>query len=72
VAEVNATFMSRVYTKAKEQGRLCSRCGWIINTKNWKKGYRLCGACWNALKGVNVPVGHFKPTDEQRDKTGEM
>ena len=69
---MNKTFMSRVYARAKEQGRLCSRCGWIINTKNWKKGYRLCGACWDALKGVNVDTGSYRLSDEPHDKTGEM
>jgi hypothetical protein len=63
--------MSRVYAQAKKEGRLCSRCGWVINTKNWKKGYRLCGACWDALKGVNVNNAHGKFRDEPRDMTGE-
>lgn len=57
---------------ARKAGRVCSRCGWMINMKNWKKGYRLCSGCWDALKGVNVSGGHGKFQEEPREMTGEM
>ena len=66
------TFLSRIYAKARDEGRLCSKCGWIISTKNWKKGYRVCGSCWDANKGVNVSGRYGKYRDEPVDKTGEM
>ena len=56
---------------AKLAGRVCSRCGWMINIKNWNKGYRLCAGCYDALKGVNVSGGHLRYRDEPRDLTGE-
>lgn len=62
----------KLYLKAKAQGRLCSRCGWIVTVKNWKKGMRMCGGCYSALQGVNVSRGHYAPRDEPSDKTGEM
>jgi hypothetical protein len=64
--------MSKLYAKARDEGRLCSSCGWIISTKNWKKGYRLCGSCWDANKGVNPKTGHGRYRDEPKDMTGEM
>ena len=57
--------------RARQEGRVCSQCGWIISKKNWEKGYRLCGNCWDANKGVNVSYGWKKYQDEPRDKTGE-
>lgn len=69
---MHSTFMSKVYQRAKKEGRLCSRCGWIISAQNWKKGYRLCGMCWSALKGVNVDNPHGPYLDEPREMTGEM
>ena len=64
--------LARVYEKAKEEGRICSRCGWIITKKNWKKGHKLCAGCLDANKGVNVNCGHYKPVEENIDMTGEM
>ena len=61
-----------VYHKAKVEGRLCSRCGWIVTVKNWKKGYRLCAGCYDALKGVNVDGNQGAYRDEPVDMTGEM
>jgi|WetSurSiteA1Bulk_404760.scaffolds.fasta_scaffold363926_1 hypothetical protein len=67
------SFMSIWYKKAKEEGRLCSRCGWIITVKNWKKGYHLCAGCYFGLKGVNVKhAGGRRLADDPPDKTGEM
>ena len=63
---------TRVYQKAKAEGRLCRACGWIITIKNWKKGYRLCAGCYDAFKGVNVPARWGKYRDEPVEKTGEM
>lgn len=63
---------TRNYRRAKLEGRLCSRCGWMITIKNWKKGYRLCAGCHSALKGVNVPARYGKWKDEKDDMTGEM
>jgi hypothetical protein len=57
---------------AREEGRVCSRCGWIITKKNWAKGYRLCAGCHDALKGVNVNGRYGKWFDEPQDRTGEM
>jgi hypothetical protein len=64
--------LTRLYQKAKSEGRLCSRCGWIITVKNWKKGYTLCAGCFDALQGVNVKTGHWAARDEPGEKTGEM
>lgn len=64
--------LSKVYTKAKAEGRVCRRCGWIITKKNWAKGFLLCAGCWDAEMGVNVRGGHYQPQQEVTDKTGEM
>ena len=64
--------ISRQLKRAKTDGRVCSRCGWIITVKNWKKGFRLCAGCYDALKGVNVRGGHWAAADEARDRTGDM
>ena len=40
--------------------------------KNWKKGYRLCGNCWDANRGVNVRGGYRQPRQEPREITGEL
>ena len=63
--------MSAIYSRAKKEGRLCKQCGWIINTQNWKKGYRLCGSCWDANKGVRTRPVFGKWRDEPVDTTGE-
>lgn len=60
------------YYKAKIEGRVCKRCGWMITKKNWKKGYRLCAGCFSAIKGVNTKRGANPAADEPREKTGEM
>jgi len=64
--------LQKQYHRAKEEGRLCSRCGWMISIVNWKKGYRLCPSCYDALKGVNVSCRWGKYFDEPPDLTGEM
>ena len=64
--------LRRTFHRAKEDGRLCTQCGWMISKKNWKKGYRLCPGCWDAGKGVNVPARWGKWRDEPTEKTGEM
>lgn len=64
--------LARQFARAKAEGRLCSRCGWMIPIKNWKKGYRLCAGCYDGLKGVNVSKGHYKASDEPADRTGNM
>ena len=72
VRSLSKSIMSRVYSQAKKDGRICRRCGWIISKKNWAKGYLLCAGCWSALQGVNVSGGWNKPQEEFEDKTGEM
>jgi hypothetical protein len=62
----------RVFEKAKAEGRLCRRCGWIITKKNWAKGDLLCAGCSDALKGVNTSPLYWGWQDEPIDKTGEM
>lgn len=65
--------LTRVYQQAKTEGRLCSRCGWIITKKGWKKGYRICSDCASALKGVSgigVDHAHGPYRDEPVEKTG--
>ena len=69
---MTSNILARQFTRAKGEGRTCSRCGWIITVKNWKKGYRLCPGCFDALKGVNVSTGHWPKRDEPGEKTGEM
>jgi hypothetical protein len=64
--------MERQLHRALAEGRVCSNCGWMINLKNWAKGYRLCAGCWDALKGVNVDRGHGQYRDEPVEMTGEM
>lgn len=61
----------RELKRAREDGRVCSRCGWIVTRVNWNKGYRMCAGCWDALKGVNVDRGHYRYADEPRDMTGD-
>jgi hypothetical protein len=63
--------ITKIYRKAKEEGRLCSQCCWMISKENWKKGYRLCGSCWDANKGVNTPPKYRAYLDEPIDMTGE-
>jgi len=64
--------ISKVYAQAKAEGRLCSRCGWIIPKRYWKKGNKMCKGCQDGLKGVNVRDGWGKYREEPVDKTGEM
>jgi len=64
--------ISQYYAKAKAQGRLCGRCGWIVTVKRWKAGYKLCASCQDAMKGVNIRWGNTKPAEEATDRTGEM
>lgn len=62
----------RQYQRAKEEGRLCSKCKWMIPIKEWKEGRRICWNCEDAEKGVNVSCGHGRYFDEPPDLTGEM
>lgn len=62
----------RAYNNAKRDGRICSRCKWLITKKNWEKGYRLCSGCYSALQGVNISGRWGKWRDEPLDKTGEF
>lgn len=64
--------LAKFYYRAKVEGRVCSRCGWIITVKNWNKDYRLCAGCFDALRGVNISAGHWPERDEPAEKTGEM
>ena len=64
--------LSRVYEKAKTEGRLCLRCGWIVTVKDQRKGFLLCAGCRDAIKGVNVNYGYSQPQQEYVDMTGEM
>lgn len=63
--------LSNAFIKAKSEGRICLRCGWIVTVANWKKGNKYCSGCLDALKGVNVAYGHCQPAQEPRDATGE-
>jgi hypothetical protein len=62
---------AEIFRKAREEGRICSNCGWIITKELAKKGSKLCGGCTSALKGVNVKQGALPYQDEPRDRTGE-
>lgn len=64
--------LSAQFARARAEGRVCARCGWMITVANWKKGYRLCAGCESASHGVNVDTGHWPTRDEPTDKTGEM
>jgi hypothetical protein len=64
--------LGKQYAIAKKEGRICTQCHWMITKKNWAKGYRLCGNCWSANKGVSTPARWGKAKDEPDDKTGEM
>lgn len=60
------------FIRARAEGRICSRCGWMIPKKEWNKGRRICWNCEDALKGVNTPQAWGKYLDEPPDMTGEM
>jgi hypothetical protein len=57
---------------ARKEGRICPQCKWIINKKDYAKGYRLCSNCTDINKGVNTKTGHRPYLDEPFDMTGEM
>jgi len=61
-----------VYHKAKETGRLCSRCGWIVTVVDAEHGHKLCAGCRSAMRGVDCRGGHLPYADERVDRTGEM
>lgn len=69
---MTGNIIARQYKRAKSEGRVCSRCGWLITVKNWTKGYRLCAGCYDALKGVNISCKWGAYRDESIEKTGEM
>jgi hypothetical protein len=64
--------LSRNIARARAEGRVCSRCGWMITVKEWKRGRRMCWNCEDALKGVNISQGWSQPAQDIEDKTGEM
>lgn len=68
----NETILARQYRRAKAEGRICERCGWLVPVKNWKKGHRLCPGCFDALKGINVKTGSQPYKDDPEELTGEM
>ncbi len=50
------------YRRAKADGRLCLRCGWIVKRKAFAKGDRYCEDC--IYVGVEVTPGftaHVSP-----------
>ena len=62
---------AEIFKKAKEEGRLCSNCGWIVSKERAKKGLKTCGNCGDALRGVKVKQGALPYKDEGRELTGE-
>lgn len=64
--------LAEVYHKAKETGRLCTRCGWVVTVLAAEKGHKLCASCRDALRGVDCRGGHLPYADERVDRTGEM
>ena len=64
--------MTKNFQKAKAEGRLCERCGWMITKRGWKLGHKICEGCADALKGVNVSYGNYADAQEPVDKTGNM
>ena len=65
--------MKNLFKAAKKEGRICTRCGWMITKLRWKNGKQtLCGDCEDAMKGVNTPRGHVQDQQEVIDMTGEM
>jgi len=64
--------LTDVYHKAKESGRVCSRCGWIVTVVDYGKGHRLCAGCRDALRGVDCYPNWGAYLDEPIDMTGEM
>ena len=69
---MRGTILVRQFRNAKNTGRICAHCGWMITIKDWKAGYKTCGNCRDALKGVNVKSGYYPYSDEPTEKTGEM
>lgn len=69
-----APSLSMAYKAAKDAGRLCKQCGWIITLKWWNAGHKeLCESCEDADRGVIVrnKYGYGPYKDEESDKTGE-
>jgi len=66
--------MDKAHSKAAvKEGRVCSRCGWMINKKRWKDGKRLCVDCEYALSDFVVKgLGYGPARDDKQDLTGEM
>jgi hypothetical protein len=64
--------IKRAFQKAKDEGRLCPQCEWIITKKDWEKGYRICRNCTDINKGVNTPPRFGPYRDEPVDRTGNM
>ncbi len=63
---------SDVLRKAREEGRICPQCQWVITKKDWLKGFRICRSCTDINRGVNVRSGFGPYKDESTDKTGNM
>lgn len=64
-------FDAKNLKQAKEEGRICENCGWMVNKKRWANGKRTCASCEDALRGMGKLPGAFPPRDEQREMTGE-
>jgi len=64
--------LAKLYHKAKQEGRLCMRCGWIVTVIDSAQGHKLCSNCRDALQGVKCKGGHLPYADERVDQTGEM
>jgi hypothetical protein len=64
--------LTKLYHKAKQEGRLCTHCGWVVTVVDYDQGHRLCGNCRDALQGVRCKGGHLPYADERVDMTGEM
>jgi len=64
--------LTRVFAKARIEGRLCECCRWIVTKKDFERGHKLCAGCRSALTGVHTSPLYSGFLDEPIDKTGEM
>jgi len=62
----------RFLIKARQEGRICPQCQWIITKADWKKGFRICRNCTDINKGVHSNSGYGPYRDEPEDRTGNM
>lgn len=65
--------LSLEFEKARAEGRICQKCGWMVGKTRWKKGNKICYNCEYGEHGIHRIYGGYWPVpDEPKDQTGEM